>query len=59
MNIIKREIAQAEQAALDEIHELEARFHTLIAKLGATRELSLAKTKIEEATLWVHKHLSL
>ncbi len=32
--------------------------HDLIESIGASRELSLAKTKTEEAVMWAVKHLT-
>lgn len=29
-----------------------------ITKLGTSRELSIAKTKIEEGVMWTHNHIS-
>jgi hypothetical protein len=33
-------------------------FHNYIEALGQSRELSLAKTKIEEAVMWAVKHIT-
>jgi hypothetical protein len=33
-------------------------FHDLIEGVGKSRELSLAKTKIEEAVMWAVKHIT-
>jgi len=34
------------------------KFHDLVAGMGASREISLAKTKIEEAVMWATKHIT-
>lgn len=33
-------------------------FHEYIDSVGSSRELSLAKTKIEEAVMWATKHIT-
>jgi hypothetical protein len=33
-------------------------FHQYLDQLGTSRELSLAKTKIEEAVMWAVKHIT-
>jgi hypothetical protein len=33
-------------------------FYEYISKLGESREISLAKTKIEEAVMWATKHIT-
>lgn len=38
--------------------KLEQDFIALIDSLGSSRELNCAKTRLEEATLWVAKHIA-
>ena len=33
-------------------------FHSALTNIGDSRELSLAKTKIEEAVMWATKHIT-
>jgi hypothetical protein len=40
------------------IKDAGLQFHDLIGQLGASRELSIAKTKIEEAVMWTVKHIT-
>lgn len=40
------------------IKQKATELHELIAEMGASRELSLALTKVEEAVMWATKHLS-
>ena len=58
MRPLYRTLTDEEHAAIANIkrlgEELWNRFHAL----GVTRELSLAKTKLEEAVMWATKHLS-
>lgn len=52
------------QLSVDEVELMRAiklggqRFHGELSLLGESRELSLAKTKIEEAVMWATKHLT-
>jgi len=33
-------------------------FHELVSGIGNSREISIAKTKIEEAVMWAVKHIT-
>jgi hypothetical protein len=44
---------------MEKIQEALKNIHNLINELGPSRELALAKTKIEEAGMWVQQHLHL
>jgi hypothetical protein len=47
-----------EQAAfLTELQGLEADFISLCGKMGKSRELSLAITNMEQASMWAIRHL--
>ena len=49
----------AQEKVLIEILKQRAReLHDFIGSFGDTRELALAKTKIEEAVMWAVKHLT-
>ncbi len=43
---------------MGEIKDMGLAFHDRIAGLGNSREISLAKTKVEEAVMWAVKHLT-
>lgn len=47
-----------EKAMMLRIKDLGLELHTLLAEIGQSRELSLAKTKVEEAVMWGVKHLT-
>ena len=53
-----RVLSDDEKAAMQEIKDMGLAFHDRIAALGNSRELSLAKTKIEESVMWAVKHIT-
>lgn len=53
-----RVLSDEEKAAMQKIKDDGLAFHGLIAELGNSRELSIAKTKIEEAVMWAVKHIT-
>lgn len=53
-----RVLSSEEKAAMGEIKDMGLAFHDRIAALGNSREISLAKTKVEEAVMWAVKHLT-
>lgn len=53
-----RVLTEQEKAAMYSIKDKGVEFFNLIDSLGASRELSLAKTKIEEAVMWGVKHIT-
>lgn len=53
-----RVLSEAEKANMAAIKDEGLRFHDLIAGMGNSREISLAKTKIEEAVMWAVKHIT-
>lgn len=60
-NVMRHEyrvLSDAEKAAMQKVKDLGLEMHTLIESLGQSRELSLAKTKVEEAVMWAVKHLT-
>lgn len=40
------------------IKDLGLKFHEQLESMGQSRELSLAKTRVEEAVMWAVKHLT-
>ncbi|NGX98067.1 MAG: hypothetical protein G4V63_23540 [Candidatus Afipia apatlaquensis] len=53
-----RILSDAEKANMQAIKDEGLKFHDLIAGMGNSREISLAKTKIEEAVMWGVKHIT-
>lgn len=53
-----RVLGDAEKANMATIKDMGLAFHDYIAGLGNSRELSLAKTKVEEAVMWAVKHIT-
>lgn len=47
-----------EKKAMQAIKDKGLELHDLIGSLGGSRELSLAKTKAEEAVMWAVKHIT-
>jgi len=53
-----RVLGETEKAAMVEIKDLGQALLDKIAALGSSRELSLARTKTEEAVMWAVKHIT-
>jgi hypothetical protein len=53
-----RVLSDAEKANMQTIKDMGLAFHEFIAGIGQSREISLAKTKIEEAVMWAVKHIT-
>lgn len=53
-----RVLTDAEKAQITHAKDLGAEFLSFCDSLGSSRELSLAKTKIEEAVMWAVKHIT-
>lgn len=53
-----RVLNEAEKANMQRIKDMGLQFHDLVAGLGNSREVSLAKTKVEEAVMWAVKHIT-
>lgn len=53
-----RVLSDAEKQQMVEIKDLGAALLAKIESMGGSRELSLAKTKTEEAVMWAVKHLT-
>lgn len=53
-----RVLSDAEKAQMQAIKDEGLRFHDLVEGIGTGRELSIAKTKIEEAVMWAVKHIT-
>ena len=60
-NVMRHEyrvLSDEEKQAIQKIKDMGLEMHELIDGIGQSRELSLAKTKIEEAVMWGVKHLT-
>lgn len=53
-----RVLSDSEKANMVKIKDMGKDFHDFIAGQGNSRELSIAKTKIEEAVMWAVKHIT-
>lgn len=53
-----RVLSDAEKEQMQAIKDKGLELHALIESIGASRELSLAKTKTEEAVMWAVKHIT-
>lgn len=53
-----RVLTDAEKATMLKIKDMGLAFHDYLSSLGNSRELSIAKTKIEEAVMWSFKSLT-
>ena len=51
-------LSDAEKGQMQAIKDMGLHFHDGVEALGQSRELSLAKTKIEEAVMWAVKHIT-
>jgi hypothetical protein len=53
-----RVLTDAEKANMQAIKDQGLQFHEFVSGLGNSREISIAKTKIEEAVMWAVKHIT-
>lgn len=53
-----RVLSEDEKAFMMYVKDLGLQFHEVLEGRGQSRELSLAKTKIEEAVMWAVKHIT-
>ena len=53
-----RVLSDEEKAAMQKIKDDGLALHAFLDQLGASRELSIAKTKVEEAVMWTVKHIT-
>ncbi len=51
-------LSDDEKAAMQKLKDDGLEMHEFVASLGDSRELSIAKTKIEEAVMWAVKHVT-
>lgn len=53
-----RVLSDDEKAQMQAIKDKGLEMYNLIESIGQSRELSLAKTKTEEAVMWAVKHIT-
>ena len=53
-----RVLQDSEKAQMQTVKDKGLELHEFIESMGQSRELSLAKTKVEEAVMWAVKHLT-
>jgi ClpP class serine protease len=53
-----RALTEDEKNMMQSIKDKGMELHELIESIGQSRELSIAKTKTEEAVMWAVKHLT-
>ena len=60
-NVMRHEyrvLSKIEKNMMQAIKDKGLELHELIESIGQSRELSIAKTKTEEAVMWAVKHLT-
>jgi len=53
-----RVLTEEEKVAMQKLKDTGLEFHNYLSSLGNSRELSIAKTKLEEVVMWSVKHLT-
>lgn len=53
-----RVLTDEEKNSMQKIKDAGLVLHDILSSIGDSRELSLAKTKVEEAVMWGVKHLT-
>lgn len=53
-----RPLSEPEKALMTLIKDKGLEFFNLLENMGQSREISLAKTKVEEAVMWGVKHIT-
>ena len=60
-NVMRHEykvLTDSEKSQMQSIKDLGLQFFNEVDHIGQSRELSLAKTKVEEAVMWAVKHIT-
>lgn len=60
-NVMRHEyrvLSDLEKTQMQSIKDYGLAFHNSLSAIGESRELSLAKTRIEEAVMWAVKHIT-
>jgi hypothetical protein len=53
-----RTLSAEEKSQMQQVKDFGLGFHTLLTEIGSSREISLAKTKLEEVVMWACKHIT-
>jgi hypothetical protein len=53
-----RVLSDREKGQMEAIKDMGLKFFDYVDAMGHSREISLAKTKIEEAVMWAVKHVT-
>ena len=53
-----RVLSAGEKEQMAAVKDMGLKFYELLDSIGTSRELSLAKTRIEEAVMWATKHIT-
>jgi len=53
-----RVLSAEEKEQMQKVKDMGLEFHALVSSLGGSREIALAKTKIEEAVMWAVKEIT-
>ncbi len=53
-----RVLTDDQKADMQSVKDCGLTLHDMIARLGPSREVSIAKTKVEEAVMWAVKHIT-
>lgn len=53
-----RVLSDEEKAQMQSVKDMGLNLYEEISALGVSRELSLAKTKLEESIMWAVKHIT-
>lgn len=60
-NVMRHEyrvLNDEEKSQMKQIKDFGLQFHNLLTDIGSSREISLAKTKLEEVVMWSVKHIT-
>lgn len=53
-----RELSGTEKRQMEEVKVLATHVYGFLTGLGESREIALAKTKLEECVMWATKHIT-
>lgn len=53
-----RVLTDDQKAQMRSIKDCGLALHDMISRMGMSREISIAKTKVEEAVMWAVKHIT-
>lgn len=53
-----RTLSAEEKSQMQQAKDFGLKFHDLLTDIGSSRELSIAKTKLEEVVMWAVKHIT-